>query len=123
MALDPACFLPPEEFAAQMEAFVDQAATMEPFPGHKHADLPGGLEARTTTSYLADGIPITEAHHGSLQLVSDVVGLSLPSPLGLLPTASLATAGAASGLAFYTGGARAGFQGQEEVYHTGKPKL
>lgn len=123
MALDPACFLPSEEFAAQMEAFIDQAATMEPFPGQEHADLPGGLEARTTAAYLADGIPITEAHHGSLQLVSELLKLPLPTPLGLLPVESLATAGAADGLAFYTGGARAGFQGQEEVFHTGKPRL
>lgn len=52
MALDPAAFLPREEFVAQMERFVDEARTMEPFPGQTHADLPGGLEARTTADYL-----------------------------------------------------------------------
>ena len=52
MALDPAAFIPREEFVEQMERFVDQAGTMEPFPGQDHADLPGGLEARTTAEYL-----------------------------------------------------------------------
>ena len=52
MALDPAAFMPREEFAAQMAQFVDEAGTMEPFPGQTHADLPGGLEARTTAEYL-----------------------------------------------------------------------
>ena len=33
MALDPAAFLPRDEFNAQMERFVDDAAAMEPFPG------------------------------------------------------------------------------------------
>lgn len=52
MALDPAAFLPREEFVAQMERFVDEAGTMEPFPGQAHADLPGGYEARMTAEYL-----------------------------------------------------------------------
>jgi LDH2 family malate/lactate/ureidoglycolate dehydrogenase len=54
MALDPAAFIPREEFLAQMERFVDEAGTMEPFPGQAHADLPGGVEARMTTEYLRD---------------------------------------------------------------------
>jgi hypothetical protein len=58
--------------------------------------------------------------------VSELVGLPLPAPLEPLPRESLAGAGAADGLAFYTGGARGGFQGQEEVFHRavpGGPKL
>lgn len=52
MALDPAAFIPREEFVAQMQRFLDEAANMEPFPGQTHADLPGGVEARTTAEYL-----------------------------------------------------------------------
>ena len=52
MALDPAAFIPREEFFAQMDRFVEEASEMEPFPGQTHADLPGGLEARTTADYL-----------------------------------------------------------------------
>lgn len=51
-------------------------------------------------------------------MVSDQVQLPLPSPLERLPTERLATAGAANGLAFYTAGARGGFQGQEEAFHS-----
>ena len=66
------------------------------------------------------GIPITEAHHGSLQMVSDQVQLPLPVPLERLPMERLAHAGAADGSAYYTAGARGGFQGQEEAFHSSK---
>ena len=75
------------------------------------------MEARLSREWLQAGIPITESHHGSLQLVSDLVGVALPEPLEPLPEPRLATAGAANGLRFYTDGPRGGFQGQEEAFH------
>jgi hypothetical protein len=54
-------------------------------------------------------------------MVSDQVHLRLPTPLQRLPQERLANAGAADGLAFYTAGARGGFQGQEEALHSSKP--
>ena len=74
--------------------------------------------ARVGSMQCMQGIPISEAHHGSLQMVSDQVNLPLPTPLERLPSERLAYAGAAAGLAFYTAGARGGFQGQEEAFHS-----
>lgn len=56
-------------------------------------------------------------------MVSDQVKLPLPAPLHRLEDAALEHAGAADGLAFYTDGARGGFQGQEEAFHTKASKL
>lgn len=77
-AFDVECFMPTEEFKAEMDRFVAEARRMQPFPGFTQAELPGGLEWQREEEYARAGIPISVEHQKSLQTLADELGVDAP---------------------------------------------
>lgn len=67
-------FLPVEEFRRQTGRFVAACRSLEPFPGLKQAELPGGLEAQREQDYARDGIPVSPAQRAALDGAADLCG-------------------------------------------------
>ena len=67
MFRDPACFMPRDDYYAEIDGFVASVRQLAPFPGLDEAALPGGMEAarrQQASAPLAEGggIPLTRVH-------------------------------------------------------------
>ncbi len=71
-------FLPPEQFKAEMDAYVRSVRALDAFSPGQHSYLPGGIEAARDQAFRADGIPIGETHQGLLQTVAAEFGVEVP---------------------------------------------
>lgn len=60
MALDPACFISPEDFSARLAQFVDEIKSSKLKPGFTEILLPGEMEHRRETDALANGLPVAK---------------------------------------------------------------
>lgn len=67
-------FLPLEEFRRQTGRFVAACRQMEPFPGLKQAELPGGLEWQREKDYARNGIPVSPDQRASLDAAAKLCG-------------------------------------------------
>lgn len=72
---DVKCFMPVEQFKAEMDRFIKQARAMQPFPGFERAELPGGLEWQCHRDYTRDGIPVSAEHQQSLENLAAELGV------------------------------------------------
>lgn len=66
LALDPAAFGPPKEFAERMRAFTDAIAASPIAAGTERVYLPGELEALRHDRALRDGVPLEPAVRATL---------------------------------------------------------
>jgi LDH2 family malate/lactate/ureidoglycolate dehydrogenase len=67
IALDVAAFVPPEEFAAQAEAFCAALAATAPADGFDEVLVPGEIENRTRARRAREGAPLPPATWAELQ--------------------------------------------------------
>jgi LDH2 family malate/lactate/ureidoglycolate dehydrogenase len=75
---DVKCFMPVEEFKAEMDRFVSQARQMRPFPGFERAELPGGLEWQRQRDYARLGVPLSHDHWQDLENIARELGVETP---------------------------------------------
>jgi len=75
---DVECFMPVDEFKEEMDRFVGDARKMRPFPGFKHAELPGGLEWQRERDYALHGIPIGPEHRRALEEIAAELDVETP---------------------------------------------
>jgi LDH2 family malate/lactate/ureidoglycolate dehydrogenase len=78
VAIDISRFIPPEAFAAQMEAYVRQSRALQPLPGYEPATPPGGLEWQREREWAETGIPVGERHRAALARVGEALGVPPP---------------------------------------------
>jgi LDH2 family malate/lactate/ureidoglycolate dehydrogenase len=74
LALNIAHFLPPAEFRRQMERYVAACRAMQPFPGGKQAELPGGYEWQREKEYARDGVPVSPQQREALAQAAAAAG-------------------------------------------------
>jgi LDH2 family malate/lactate/ureidoglycolate dehydrogenase len=74
LAMNIAHFLPPAEFRRQMERFVGLCRSMEPFPGAKQTELPGGFEWQREKDYARDGVPVSPDQRKALDQAATTSG-------------------------------------------------
>ena len=77
--LDPAVFMPREEFDARIEQLCMEIRHSEPAPGLQRILLPGELEHERSETRLRDGVPVHAAAREALQAFCEELGI--PSPL------------------------------------------
>jgi LDH2 family malate/lactate/ureidoglycolate dehydrogenase len=82
IALDPARFLPVEQFTAEMERYHQLVRQLTPLSPAMAAVLPGTLEARREQEYAEKGIPIGPAHRQALDEAARRFGVGSPFPSG-----------------------------------------
>ena len=75
---DVACFMPVDQFKAEMDRFIAAARQMRPFPGLSQAELPGGLEWQRQQQYASEGIPISPEHQRSLETLAAELEVETP---------------------------------------------
>ena len=79
-AIDISRFMPMDEFKREMDDYVRRVRTMQPFPGHERADLPGGLEWEREREWSRVGIPVGQEHRAALEGIAAELGLDVPWP-------------------------------------------
>ena len=77
-AIDIGRFVPVEAFEQDVGQLMGAVSRMTPFPGHDHADLPGGPEWRRERAYSTEGIPISRQAADSLETLAGESGLTVP---------------------------------------------
>lgn len=78
VAFQIALFMPPDQFKAEMDAYVRAVRTLQPLPGFDQAFLPGGVEAARERDYGQSGIPVGPEHQRRLEEMADELGLRPP---------------------------------------------
>lgn len=71
-------FTPPEQFKAEMDAYVRAVRELKPFDGSARSYLPGGVEAERERAYRRDGIPVGREHRETLAALAAEFGLEVP---------------------------------------------
>ena len=74
LAMNIAHFLPPAEFRLQTERFVAACRSMNPFPGAKQAELPGGFEWQREKDYARDGVPVSADQRKAIDQAAATAG-------------------------------------------------
>lgn len=80
MAFKISLFMPPEQFKAEMDAYVRAVKDLKPFGGSERSYLPGGLEAERERAYRQEGVPVGPEHRGVLEALAAEFGLGVPWP-------------------------------------------
>ncbi len=71
-------FLPPEQFRAEMDAYVRKVRDLTPFAAGQETFLPGGVEASREAESRAEGVPVGAEHQQVLTEVADEFGVATP---------------------------------------------
>jgi LDH2 family malate/lactate/ureidoglycolate dehydrogenase len=61
LALDPAAFLPPDQFRSQVDQFVDYVKSARPAPGSPPVHIPGDASRETAAKREREGVPLNQA--------------------------------------------------------------
>ena len=72
------CFMDLDEFTTAIDAHIEAARNMQPFPGTDKAELPGGLEWQREQDYGRDGIPVGDRHRESLEEIAAQLEVETP---------------------------------------------
>jgi LDH2 family malate/lactate/ureidoglycolate dehydrogenase len=78
MAFQIGLFVPPEQFRAEMDAYVRQVRELAPLAGFDEAYLPGGVEAARERAYREQGIPVGPDHQERLEDLARELDLGVP---------------------------------------------
>lgn len=78
MALDPAVFMPFDEFAARMDTLIDRINALEPAPGFDAVRVPGQRGVRLEAELRRDGIPLRPAVVDALEESGRTYGVPFP---------------------------------------------
>jgi L-2-hydroxycarboxylate dehydrogenase (NAD+) len=78
VAFQIALFMPPDQFKAEMDAYVQAVRALQPLEGFDQAFLPGGVEAVRERDYGQSGIPVGSEHQRRLEEMADELGLRPP---------------------------------------------
>jgi len=81
IALDPACFLPREQFLSEMAEFTRRVRTLQPMPGYPASHLPGGPEWERERLWAESGPPLTPAHLEPLAALGRELQVPCPLPV------------------------------------------
>ncbi len=73
-----ALFAEPEQFKAEMDAYVRAVGTLRPLTDGRGTYLPGGIEAARERASRADGIPVGAEHRGLLGAAAAELGVPVP---------------------------------------------
>lgn len=73
-----ALFADPAEFKREVDEYARRVRTLTPIEGTEGAFLPGGVEAKRASSYLAEGIPLGDKHRQILATLAGEVGVKIP---------------------------------------------
>lgn len=76
VVIDPACFTPPDEFAAEVAAQAKLISSSTPATGFDEVLLPGEIERRTMRDRKNAGIPIPETTWAELAVLADSLGVA-----------------------------------------------
>lgn len=78
LALDPASFLPPDEFRARVDRLIDEVHASPPAPGVTRVRVPGERKASITVEFERDGIPIPAPQATAMAKLGAELGVSFP---------------------------------------------
>ncbi len=78
VALKIELFLPPEQFKAEMDAYVRAVRDLEPFAPGQPTYLPGGVEAARERESRSAGVPVGDEHRALLESAAAELGVPLP---------------------------------------------
>jgi L-2-hydroxycarboxylate dehydrogenase (NAD+) len=73
-----ALFTEPEQFRAEMDAYVRAVRALRPVTPGQPSYLPGGVEAERERRHLSDGIPVGEEHRRQLEAAAAELGVAVP---------------------------------------------
>lgn len=73
-----ALFAPPEQFRAEMDAYVRAVRQLRPFVAGQPTYLPGGVEADRERAARADGVGLGEEHRALLGAAAAELGVPVP---------------------------------------------
>lgn len=76
--LDPAVFVDPDAFTAEVDRTTALIRRLRPLPGYDRADLPGGPEWDREHAWALEGIPLGEHHQRSLEEIAAELGVAVP---------------------------------------------
>jgi len=71
-------FLDAHQFKAEMDEYVRAVRALQPLAGFEESFLPGGVEAKRTQLYRAEGIPVGPGHQQRLTDIAQELGIALP---------------------------------------------
>lgn len=71
-------FMPPEQFRAEMDAYVRAVRALRPFDGAEQSYLPGGPEAARERAYRLEGVPVGPEHRETLEALAEEFELGVP---------------------------------------------
>ena len=71
-------FADPDDFYADMQAYMADVGQLEPLEGFDEAMLPGSIEALREAEYRRDGIPMGARHRERLAEVGEEFGVPAP---------------------------------------------
>ena len=77
-AVDPAQFVDPDRFSAELESTMSDIRGLEPADGFDRVRLPGELEAERAAAWQRDGIPLHRDHVAALTELATVMKLDVP---------------------------------------------
>ena len=78
LAIDPAAFMPRDEFLARVDRIVDEMHAAEPAPGVEAIRVPGERAARIAEKSAVDGVVFPERHVKLLRAISAELGVEWP---------------------------------------------
>lgn len=79
LAIDPAAFLPYQEFAERVDRLIDQVHASPPAPGVERVRVPGELRAELADVRAREGIPLPAEHVVTLKALADELGVGWPA--------------------------------------------
>lgn len=79
LAIDPAAFLPHEEFAERVDRLIDQVNASPPAPGVERVRVPGELRAELADERAREGIPLSAEHEATLKTLAEELGIGWPA--------------------------------------------
>jgi L-2-hydroxycarboxylate dehydrogenase (NAD+) len=71
-------FLDPQQFKAEMDAYVRRVKTLQPLAGFRESFLPGGVEAVRARKFRTEGIPVGPEHQARLEQIAQELGMQPP---------------------------------------------
>jgi LDH2 family malate/lactate/ureidoglycolate dehydrogenase len=80
-AIDPAAFMPIEQFRERTEALIAEIHGKPPAPGFDAVNVPGEIEFKRRSMRAVEGIPLTADVVSALRNLADEAGIDWPQPL------------------------------------------
>jgi len=71
-------FIPPEQFKAEMDAYVCAVSALTPLDGFDRSLLPGAIEAIREAEYRESGVPVGPEHWTRLEGLAGELGIQTP---------------------------------------------